>query len=354
MPSPRPTAEPLGTPPSQTSASELITLIRRVEQQVAALRTIAQDRPVEGLPMLGGALARLGILQAERGRLREAVAAVHEAIEVFRTLASSDSRKTLDLVAALVDLASVHLAFEQPTEGARAAIEAANSLRPVLHDVEPDILPRLASTLSKLDAMTGERVPELAVDSATVYRRLYGELGQQQYAKLFLDTLRRASKQLSRFGKVDQSHQLKLEAESIEDQISAQNDQGQLSRTGQRNSGRGDGNPPPAPPPPTTTSRNDDMEDRLRRLEQLSDKVFDRLGSIEKDLATVRTRSESLASERDVATLIAKSDTYAKESTLRDVADLIRRDMKHDFWILLSAIAGAAFTVVTALYLKKP
>jgi tetratricopeptide (TPR) repeat protein len=150
--------------------------VSTAQEGIAINRRLAEDAPLVYLSVLADALSNLSHLLTEPaiGRYQEAVTALHEAIEIYRQLASAD-RSLLPTLTRLVDRISEQYAVLANGLGATEAAEEVVEIYRGLAGVDPFYLPHLATSLESLSqrlAGSGRLSSALQVTSeATRLRR---------------------------------------------------------------------------------------------------------------------------------------------------------------------------------------
>ncbi|MFG3055526.1 tetratricopeptide repeat protein [Kitasatospora sp. NPDC048239] len=124
-----------------------------LEEAVTLYRHLADARPDAHLPDLAASLHNLGATLAGVGRLEDALTAVQEAVTLYRHLATARPDAHLPDLALSVDNLGVQLGKLGRLKDALTAIEEVVTLRRGLADARPDAhLPDLAASLHNLGA----------------------------------------------------------------------------------------------------------------------------------------------------------------------------------------------------------
>ncbi len=341
----------LGTKVPHMGFAERVSLSRDLESQVAAARHLSDADPAEGLPRLGALLVRHSVVLSELGRREAAFSAAKEAVGIYRALASADDRWYPDLASALIDCARVFESFEERYDAYYMARNAITTFRDVAAR-DPEQLPKLGAALLQLAPLLSPWDElEYAVEVAAVYRDLYERNQLREYREQAIHALDAVAAGWSGRGAHAEAAEARLAAESLRRKVDAERLEGRSSQLVDQRSTEGDpgqdsGDPPSEPPNFVIHDDGDDMDDRIKRLETLADKTYDRLGQIERDLATIKAKTDSLASEKDLSFLKAQASSFASETSLLKTAADIRKEMKSDLWILIGAIVSAAAAII--------
>ncbi|HEY6310674.1 MAG TPA: tetratricopeptide repeat protein [Streptosporangiaceae bacterium] len=122
-----------------------------IEEAVTIYRQLAEARPDAFLPGLAGSLNNQSASLADLGRREEALAAIEQAVTTYRQLAEARPDAFLPDLAASLNNQSIRLADLGRREEALAAIEEAVTIRRQLAQARPDaFLPDLATSLNNL------------------------------------------------------------------------------------------------------------------------------------------------------------------------------------------------------------
>ncbi|MFE9257307.1 tetratricopeptide repeat protein [Streptomyces sp. NPDC006879] len=126
-----------------------------VEEAVVIWRALADARPDPHLVDLAGALNNMSVDLGDLGRRQEARAAIEEAVSLYRSLALTDPARLPALAAALSNL-SVTLGGQHLLQEALSAVEESVRIRRTLAAAQPDVhLPELAGALNNLAVRLG-------------------------------------------------------------------------------------------------------------------------------------------------------------------------------------------------------
>jgi tetratricopeptide (TPR) repeat protein len=149
-----------------------------IEEAVKVYRRLEESRPEAFEPNLATSLNNLSIDLAVSGRLEEGLAAIEEAVAILRRLAESRPEAFEPDLAMSLNNLSVRLAVSGRLEEGLAAIEEAVAIRRRLAKLHPEVFdPDLAQSLNNLSIRLqgfGRREEGVAAiaESVKVYRRL--------------------------------------------------------------------------------------------------------------------------------------------------------------------------------------
>jgi len=176
-----------------------------VEEAVGLYRTLAEARPDAFLPDLAMSLNNLSNRLSDLGQRERALAAVEEAVAIRRTLAETRPDAFLPDLASSLNNLSVHLSDLGQRERALAAVEEAVGLYRTLAETRPDaFLPVLATALNNLSvhlSNLGHRERALAaVEEAVAIRRTLAETRPDAFLPVLATALNTLSNRLSDLG----------------------------------------------------------------------------------------------------------------------------------------------------------
>ena len=152
-----------------------------VEQATDAYRSLAETRPDAFLPDLSRSLSNAAKCLLDLGRLDEALVAAQEAVEIYRRLAASRPEAFLPALATALSNLGTSLGSSGRREVALAAVQEAADAYRGLAAAQPDaFLPDLAMSLNNLANRLGELgqredALDVAEEATNIYRRLGAE-----------------------------------------------------------------------------------------------------------------------------------------------------------------------------------
>lgn len=337
------------------STAEALSSAQELERQLEKNRLASNSGGKSDLLKLGATLIELASVLAYVGRREQAISLAQEAVRVYRKIYTGTPEETEGLASAVFALSSVYSSFEMVQEARKAAREGVD-LYQMLVSLDSDKLPRLGGALLRYAEVEAYQSPEKAkaIERATdVYTQLYQKMGTLYYAYRLIGAIESlpvveadAYQYDPETRKIRLVDRLLLAGSRYTDNsnfpiVAAAN------APTEREQADGNSKPPNRPPTESTpTIEGDDMEERIKRLETLSEKSADRLIAIERDLATIKVRSETLATDKDLTALRTQAGSFATEAGLLRVAAEIRKDMKTDLWVLLGGLVTATGAII--------
>ncbi len=176
-----------------------------IEQAVAIYRELAEARPDTYLPDLARSLSNQSVSMSELGRREEALAAISQAVDIRRELAEARPDAFLPDFAASLSNQSVCLSELGRREEALAAIDQAVAIFRELAEARPDaFLPDFAASLSNQSVCLselGRREEALAaIDQAVAIFRELAEARPDTFLPDFARSLNNESNRLSELG----------------------------------------------------------------------------------------------------------------------------------------------------------
>lgn len=340
------------------SIAEATSSAQELERQLEKNRLAATSgAKLDGL-RLGFTLMELASVLAYIGRREPAISLAQEAVKVYRTIFTGTPNETEGLASAVFSLSSVYSSFEMVQEAREAAREGVD-LYETLVSLDSEKLPKLGGALLRYAEVEEYQSKQRAkaIERATdVYTQLFQKTGTLYYAYRLIGAIRSLPEVVAEAYQYDSETQ---RARLVDRLLSAGSRSSETvyvpivpleNKPTGHNQIDGNSQPPKGPPAePISTIESDDMEERIRRLEALSERSVDRLITMERDLATIKVRSETLATDKDLTALRTQAGSFATEAALLRVAAELRKDMKTDLWVLLGGLVTATGTIIAVI-----